>query len=71
MEAHRLLVPQKAPWNKGRLVGQEPPLRLKEIWSICLFVCSSPTEFGRLPSSILLWIASFVAVTLCDCASAM
>ena len=21
-----------APWNKGRLVGQKPPLKLKEIW---------------------------------------
>ena len=23
-----------APWNKGRLVGQKPPLRLQEIWAI-------------------------------------
>lgn len=22
------------PWNKGRLIGQKPPLKLKEIWSI-------------------------------------
>lgn len=22
------------PWNKGKLVGQKPPLRLKDIWSI-------------------------------------
>jgi integrase len=22
------------PWNKGRLVGQKPPLKLKEIWAI-------------------------------------
>lgn len=22
------------PWNKGRLVGQKPPLQLKEIWEI-------------------------------------
>ena len=22
------------PWNKGKLVGQKPPLRLKEIWGI-------------------------------------
>lgn len=21
-------------WNKGKLVGQKPPLKLKEIWSI-------------------------------------
>ena len=24
----------KAAWNKGKLVGQKPPLRLKEIWAI-------------------------------------
>jgi len=23
-----------APWNKGKLIGQKPPLRLHEIWSI-------------------------------------
>ena len=23
-----------APWNKGRLTGQNPPLKLKEIWAI-------------------------------------
>jgi hypothetical protein len=22
------------PWNKGRLTGQKPPLKLKEIWAI-------------------------------------
>ena len=25
---------QQAPWNKGRLVGQKLPLRLREIWAI-------------------------------------
>ena len=24
----------KAPWNKGKLAGQKPPLKLKEIWAI-------------------------------------
>jgi len=23
-----------SPWNKGKLIGQKPPLKLKEIWSI-------------------------------------
>lgn len=23
-----------SPWNKGRIVGQKPPLKLKEIWAI-------------------------------------
>lgn len=22
------------PWNKGRLIGQKPPLKLKDIWTI-------------------------------------
>ena len=27
--------PQKRiPWNKGKLIGQKPPLKLKEIWAI-------------------------------------
>lgn len=25
---------RKAPWNKGKLVGQKPPLKLREIWAI-------------------------------------
>ena len=24
----------RQPWNKGKLVGQKAPLKLKEIWSI-------------------------------------
>jgi len=28
-------IPQKhIPWNKGKLVGQKPPLKLQEVWSI-------------------------------------
>ena len=26
--------PKRTPWNKGKLIGQKPPLKLKEIWSI-------------------------------------
>ena len=26
--------PNKKPWNKGRLMGQKPPLTQQEIWSI-------------------------------------
>ncbi|MEE8304291.1 MAG: integrase, partial [Candidatus Tectomicrobia bacterium] len=26
--------PKQAPWNKAKLVGQKPPLKLKEIWAI-------------------------------------
>jgi len=24
----------REPWNKGRIIGQKPPLKLKEIWAI-------------------------------------
>ena len=24
----------RQPWNKGKLVGQKAPLRLRDIWSI-------------------------------------
>lgn len=24
----------RVPWNKGRLTGQKPPLKLREIWAI-------------------------------------
>ena len=26
--------PRRTPWNKGKLMGAKPPLRLKHIWSI-------------------------------------
>jgi hypothetical protein len=26
--------PVKEPWNKGKIVGQKAPLRLKDIWAI-------------------------------------
>jgi integrase len=26
--------PKKIPWNKGKILGQKPPLKLKEIWAI-------------------------------------
>jgi hypothetical protein len=25
---------QQVPWNKGKLIGQKSPLKLKEIWEI-------------------------------------
>lgn len=27
-------VPTQVPWNKGKLTGQKPPLKLKEVWAI-------------------------------------
>lgn len=25
---------QQVPWNKGKLIGQKPPLQLKHVWAI-------------------------------------
>ena len=32
--ANNLIHTNATPWNKGKLIGQKPPLRLHEIWSI-------------------------------------
>ena len=34
MYSHEHRPSVKAPWNKGKLVGQKPPLKLREIWAI-------------------------------------
>lgn len=34
MEVSDPVAVRKARWNKGKLVGQKPPLRLKELWAI-------------------------------------
>lgn len=34
MEEARNHPRQREPWNKGKLVGQKAPLRLKDIWAI-------------------------------------
>jgi hypothetical protein len=26
--------PHRTPWNKGKLTGQKPPLKLNEVWAI-------------------------------------
>jgi hypothetical protein len=26
--------PRRSPWNKGKLIGPKPPLRLSHVWSI-------------------------------------
>jgi len=34
METTEIVGARRAPWNKGKLVGQKAPLKLKEIWAI-------------------------------------
>jgi integrase len=31
---HKTLFTKQQPWNKGKLIGQRPPLKLHEVWSI-------------------------------------
>jgi hypothetical protein len=34
MNSHTKIPKTLVPWNKGRLVGQKAPLKLKDIWAI-------------------------------------
>jgi len=34
MESENVVVAHRVPWNKGKLTGQKPPLKLREIWAI-------------------------------------
>lgn len=34
MESESVVVVPRVPWNKGKLTGQTPPLKLREIWAI-------------------------------------
>ena len=34
MESENVVVVPRVPWNKGKLTGQKPPLKLREIWAI-------------------------------------
>jgi hypothetical protein len=34
MVSYSLPSDHRTPWNKGKLVGQKAPLRLKDIWAI-------------------------------------
>lgn len=47
------------PWNKGKLVGQKAPLKLKDIWAI-RSVCSYATRSVTWRFSIWRSIPSFV-----------
>lgn len=32
--SHKATAATKVPWNKGKLIGSKPPLRIKNVWSI-------------------------------------
>jgi hypothetical protein len=34
IESENVTLGRRVPWNKGKLTGQKPPLKLPEIWAI-------------------------------------
>ena len=38
MDASTKTTGRVTPWNKGKLLGQKPPLKLKEIWAIRIWL---------------------------------
>lgn len=34
MESENVTVGRRVPWNKGKLTGQKPPPKFREIWAI-------------------------------------
>jgi len=34
MESANVTASRRVPWKKGKLTGQKPPLKLREIWAI-------------------------------------
>ncbi len=51
----------KVPWNTGKLVGQKPPLRLREVWAI-----RTRLQAGRLRDLALLNLAVDSKLGACD-----
>jgi hypothetical protein len=54
----------KEPWNKGKLMGQKPPLKLKEVWEIRirLQLGKRLRELALCPASII--FAGLTSITL-------
>ena len=58
---YRTEFPQHAvPWNKGRLVEQKPPLKIRETWAIRLQLANKVRELARL---IWPWTVNCATVT--------
>jgi len=62
--------PHHIPWNKGKITGQKPPLKLNEVWAIRIRLqIADKNEI----SHSLIWrlIASYVAVIWLNLKSVM
>ena len=57
METAATTASRSVPWNKGKLLGQKPPLKLKEIWGI-RGQCAVPSA----PCSVLAALGPTVSV---------
>ena len=55
--------PHHTPWNKGKITGQKPPLKLNEVWAIRIQLQIADKK--NVISHSLIWrlIANYVAVT--------
>jgi len=58
MESENVAVDRRVPWNKGKLTGQTPPLKLREIWAIRTRI-KMASNIGNSRCSISQSIASF------------
>lgn len=43
----------REPWNKGKPIGQKPPLKLKDIWAIWIHLQNESSLFCRIPRWLL------------------
>jgi len=66
MESANAAVDRRVPWNKGKLTGQKPPLKLREIWAIRirLQMASDTRELAMFNPQL---IASFERAISRDC----
>ena len=61
---HTQYVARREPWNKGKIVGQKAPLKLKDIWALRVrLTWNAASESSRYSTSAS--TASCVAVTSC------
>ena len=47
MDTAATITRRAIPWNKGKLLGQKPPLKLKEIWEIRIRLQLDATDATR------------------------
>ena len=58
----------REPWNKGIIVGQRAPLKLKDVWAIRMRL-QLARGAGNSPCSIWAWTASCEPATSSSCES--